>query len=318
MNVASSETLLINFISEDELPAWRERFSRPFPDLHLARWDDCSVDPDRVSYVLVWKPEPGRLAQFPNLKVIMSEAAGVDHILSDPLVPRHVPITRMVTAETLSRMADYVTMAAYMLMRQMPDIIHAQRQSLWSDHLTGRLASETRVGILGLGQLGTGVASRLLANGFKVNGWSRRGKQIADVQSFSGSQQLASFLRQSDILVNLLPDTVETRDIISDELLNQLPAGAGIINVGRGHQLNVAALLRALASGQIKGAVLDVFAQEPLPADDPLWQHPGIIITGHVASLISNEAKAEQAMAIIRADRDGLPLPLLYNREWGY
>lgn len=318
MSKAQPETLLINFISETELLTWRHYFDRHFPDLHIALWDDPCVDPASVSYVLVWKPEPGRLAQFPNLRVIMSEAAGVDHITCDPLLPRHVPVTRMVTSETSARMADYVTMAAYMLTRQMPEILHAQRHQRWENRLTGRLVSDTCVGILGFGELGVVVARRLLANGFKVNSWSRRRKNVEGVASYSGQPELASFLQRSQILVNLLPDTAETRGIIDDRLLSQLPAGAGVINAGRGHQLNAGALLRSLESGQVKGAVLDVFAQEPLPTDDPLWRHPGIIVTGHVASLISAESKAEQAIAIINADRAGSPLPLLYNHELGY
>lgn len=315
---SAAKTLLVNFVQAEELPQWRDFFGRALPDLHVALWDDHTVEPESVHYALVWKPEPGRLARFPNLRVIISEGAGVDHITGDPLIPLHIPVTRMVTHETSARMADYVTMAAYMLLRQIPQIIEAQRQRQWANHLTGRLASDTRVGILGLGNLGAVVAQRLLANGFTVNGWSRRDKHVSGVNGFSGAQQLNAFLRSSDILVNLLPDTRETRGLINHEVLSQLPRGAGVINAGRGPQLDSDALLRALDSGQVQAAVLDVFEQEPLPKEHPLWQHPRVIITSHVASLISSQAKAQHAIAVINADRAGLPLPLLYNREQGY
>lgn len=312
------KTLLVNFVKADQLATWRNYFVRALPDIHVALWDDPDVDPASVQYVLVWKPEPGRLAQFPNLRVIMSEGAGVDHITHDPLVPRHIPVTRMVTSETAARMADYVTMAAYLLLRQIPEIVQAQRECRWANHLTGRLTCDTRIGILGFGQLGTVVAQRLLANGFQVNAWSRRDKYVEGVSAFSGPEQLHAFLQRSDILVNLLPDTAETRGLINDEVFSQLPRGAGLINAGRGHQLDSAALLRALDSKHLQAAVLDVFVQEPLPEDHPLWKHPGVIVTSHVASLISSQAKAEQAITIIKADRSGLPLPLLYDREQGY
>jgi len=312
------KTLLINFIQADRLAKWRDYFTRALPDIHVALWDDPEVDPVSVQYVLVWKPEPGWLAQFPNLRVIMSEGAGVDHITHDPLVPQHIPVTRMVTNETAARMADYVTMAAYMLLRQIPAIVQAQRECRWANQLTGRLTSDTRIGILGFGQLGTVVAQRLLANNFQVNAWSRRDKDVEGVSAFSGPEQLHTFLQRSDILVNLLPDTAETRGLINDDVLSQLPRGAGLINAGRGHQLDSAALLRALNSKHLQAAILDVFVQEPLPADHPLWRHPCVIITSHVAALISWQAKAEQATTIIKADRAGMPLPLLYHREQGY
>lgn len=318
MTSLAKNTLLLNFVGDEGIEEWRQFFLPHFPDLHIAAWNDRSVDPASVHYACVWKPERGRLASFPALRVILSEGAGVDHILSDATLPRHIPVTRMVTTETAARMADYVVMASYMLVRQIPAIVQAQRQQRWDNSLTGRLVSETTIGILGVGQLGSQAAQRLLLNGFRVNGWSRSGKTLPGMTCYSGDSGLQAMLVQSDIIVNLLPDTAETRGIINDDFLAQLPKGAGIINVGRGHQLQSEALLRALHRNHLSGAVLDVFPSEPLPADNPLWRHPGIIITGHVASLISTHAKAHHAIAVIKADRSGQPLPMLYNRESGY
>ncbi|EPY5257569.1 2-hydroxyacid dehydrogenase [Klebsiella pneumoniae] len=318
MRTTYQQTLLINFVSREDIDEWRNLFLPNFPDLRIASWDDPSVEPESVHYVLVWEPERGKLAQFPNLRVILSEAAGVDHILNDSTVPANIPITRMVTPETESRMADYVTMACYLLVRQIPLVMQAQKRQSWKNKLTGRLVNETSVGIMGMGRLGTAVAKRLLANGFTVRGWSRTEKNAHGVQCYAENDQLAAFLRESHILVNLLPDTIATRGIINAELLEQLPPNAGLINVGRGHQLDHDALLVGLNNGHLSGAVLDVFPVEPLPPEDPLWTHPRIIITSHVASLISNTAKAKQAIEIIQADRSGLPLPLVLNREYGY
>lgn len=318
MKNSNRETLLLNFVGSEGVEEWRHFFQSELPDLHIAAWNDTSVDPCSVRYACVWQPEHGWLGRFPELRVILSEGAGVDHILSDTTLPHHIPVTRMVTSETSARMADYIVMASYLLVRQMPAIIQAQRLRRWDNSLTGKLASETTVGILGMGQLGSFAAQRLLTNGFRVNGWSRSAKTLADIACYSGAAGLQHLLEQSDIIVNLLPDTAETRDIINDDFLSRLPKGAGIVNVGRGHQVQSAALLRALNAGHISGAVLDVFPAEPLPADDPLWLHPSVIVTGHVASLISNKSKAHHAIAVIKADRQGQPLPMLYNREAGY
>lgn len=317
MNSASS-VLLLNFIHCDELAEWQTYFDRAIPGIQLALWDDTTVDPSSVSYALVWQPEPGRLARFPHLRVIISEGAGVDHITCDPMLPAHIPVTRMVTDETAARMADYVTMAAYMLVRQMPQIIAAQREQRWANQLRGGRVSHTRVGILGMGNLGKAAAQRLLANGFVVNGWSRSASVLPGINAFSGYLNLPAFLAESDVLVNLLPDTPQTRNLINDEVIHQLPFGASLINAGRGQQLDGDALLRALESGHLTSAILDVFPQEPLPFNDRLWRHPNIIITSHVASLISNQSKADHAIAVIKADRAGQPLPLLFEKERGY
>lgn len=310
--------LLIKSGGAAALPEWQALLAEFAPGLVVRGWDDPTVAPDSVRYVLVWEPSAGRLARFPNLRMIVSSAAGVDHILADATVPRHVPIVRMVTGETAERMADYVTMAAYALIRDLPRLLDAQRRQRWDDTLTGRRASETTVGIMGLGQLGGAAAARLAANGFRVLGWARSPKTLDGVQCHVGAAQLDAFLARSHILVNLLPDTDETRGIIDAALLARLPRGAAIVNVGRGSQLVPDDLLAALDAGQVGDAILDVFDVEPLPAHHPLWRHPRVIATPHVASAVSRRAKARQAAAAIAAHRAGEPLPHLYDRERGY
>lgn len=300
------------------LGEWQTLFAEVAPAVKVRGWDDDTVDPSSVEYALVWEPTPGRLAKYPNLKLILSSAAGVDHILADEDLPAHLPIARMVTTETGERMADFVTMAAFALLRELPEIIVRQRESRWDESLTGRMASETTVGIMGLGQLGSASALKLSGAGFKVVGWARSPKALDNIRCHVGTEGFDDFLAASDILVNLLPDTVDTRGIIDATLLAKLPRGAGVVNVGRGPQLDEQALVSALDQGHIKGAVLDVFTSEPLPAQDPLWRHPGVLVTSHVASAVSRRAKALQAAAAIAAHGAGQPVAHLYDRERGY
>lgn len=311
-------TLLIKSGGAAALPEWQALFAEVLPALPVRGWNDPDVDPRDVQYALVWEPDHGRLASFPGLRLILSSAAGVDHLLADPVLPAHVPIARMVTTETGERMADFVTMSVYALLRDLPRILEAQREQRWDESLTGRRASETTVGILGLGQLGAACAVRLAANGFKVLGWARSPKSLPQVECHVGEEGLDAFLAQSQIIVNLLPDTADTRGIIGADMLARLPRGAGVINAGRGPQLDCAALLAALNAGQIGGAVLDVFTVEPLATDDPLWTHPSVIVTPHIASDVTRRAKAQQAAAAIMADMAGKPVAHLYDRARGY
>lgn len=310
--------LLIKSGGAEAIPEWQSLLAELAPDLVVRGWDDPTVAPERVRYALVWEPNAGRLARFPNLQMIVSSAAGVDHILADATIPRHLPIVRMVTEETGERMADFVTMAAYALSRDLPRIVTAQRERRWDASLTGRLASETTVGIMGLGELGRAAATRLAASGFQTIGWARSPKALDRVRCYVGRDEFDAFLGRSQILVNLLPDTGETRGIIDAALLARLPHGAAIVNAGRGSQLDAPALLAALDSGQVSGAMLDVFDVEPLPVSHPLWQHPNVIVTPHIASAVSRRAKARHAARAIAAHRAGKPVPHLYERERGY
>lgn len=299
-------------------PEWQALFAEFMPELEVRAWDDPSVAREAVEYALVWEPTPGQLARYPNLRLILSSAAGVDHILADPELPSHLPIVRMVTPDTVERMADFVTAACYALIRDFPRIVALQRERRWNESLCGRLASETQVAVMGLGQLGAAAARRLALNGFAVRGWARSEKAIDGVRCFAGDAQRDTFLAECDVLVNLLPDTPETRGIIDAALLGRLPRGAAVINVGRGSHLDARALLEALDAQHVSAAVLDVFATEPLPKDDPLWQHPGIWVTPHIASAVPRRPRARQVADCIAAQRRGEAIPHLYDRQRGY
>ena len=171
---------------------------------------------------------------------------------------------------------------------------------------------------MGAGNLGSAIARKLCDMGYQVGVWSRSPRDIEGAQTFAGLDQFKAFLAQSEILICLLPLTDETRGILSKDTFDALPRGAAIINCGRGEHLVVPDMLEALASGQLRGAVLDVFAKEPLAADDPLWRTPGVIITPHMASMASQSVVATQIADNINRLAAGQPLHNEVDMQRGY
>ena len=311
-------TLVIKSGNAAAFAEWQAHFATFAPQLEIRAWTDPRLVAEQVLYAMVWEPEPGRLARFPNLRLISSAGAGVDQILSDPQLPPHVPVVRVTTDDTARRMAEYVCWAALSLMRRAPEIIAAQRSGGFDSTLTGQTAPDTRVGVMGLGAMGAKSAELLVALGFQVAGWSARPKNLAGVESFAGDAALAPFLARSDILVCLLPLTPDTTGIIRAETLALLPKGAGVINAGRGGHVVEADLLAALDAGHVAGAVLDVFDPEPLAADHPLRAHPRVLVTPHVASFGSRKVRARHVAGVIAAFERGEALAGLYDPVRGY
>jgi glyoxylate/hydroxypyruvate reductase A len=274
-------------------------------------------DPAEIDIAIVWRPAPGWLASLPNLKLILSQGAGVDHILADPLLPRQVPIIRLVDPHMTRQMVEYVTFQVLRLHLREPEFRRQQEQRLWHE-LGAPTARERRVGILGLGELGTAAAAALAGLGFDVAGWSRSPKSLPGITSFSGAGALDAFLARTEILVCLIPLTAATRGILGRATFDRLPQGAGIINAGRGGHLVEADLLDALASGRISEAVLDVFETEPLPADHPFWTHPRIVVTPHIAARTNPATAAEAMAANLRRWQAGEALPDRIDPDTGY
>ena len=310
--------LLVNSGGEAAMPEWQAEFRAVAPHLDVRWWQDPAVDLDEVAYVFVWAPAPGWLARLRNLRLILSSGAGVDHITCDPDWPRHVGIVRMGGAETQQRMGEYVCLAALALLRDLPGVIAGQAARRWVEMPAGRTAAETRVGVMGLGNLGAHSAGMLRGLGFRVSGWSRTAKSVAGVECFAGAGERDAFLAGADILVCLLPDTAETRGAIRAETIALLPLGAGVVNAGRGGHVVLADLLAALDAGRLSGAVLDVFEAEPLPGDAAVWRHPRVIVTPHVASLASRRARAGYVAEAIGAFERGEVVGNLYDAGRGY
>ncbi len=294
---------------------WQAELVKHIPDLDFRAWDDPG-DPAEIDMALCWKPPPGGLAEFPNLKIIFSLAAGLDHLLSDPELPE-VPIVRMVEPSLTAGVAEYLTLHVLRHHKDMRRFDEQQRAGEWAEYFAPP-AGRRRVGILGLGAIGGEAARMLHAIGFKVAGWSRTAKQVADVKSFHGDDQLDEFVRRTDILVCILPNTPATQDILNAGLFAKLPKGASLINAGRGIQLVEQDLLDALASGRISEATMDVFRTEPLPAGHAFWRHPKITVTPHSAGDPFADTAAKTVAENILRFRRGEKLPNIFDRAAGY
>jgi glyoxylate/hydroxypyruvate reductase len=266
---------------------WKARFDEVCCDRPVHLLPRAEFDPAEVRYAAVWKPVPGELAAFPNLKVIFNLGAGVDALMADKTLP-DVPLVRVAVADLTDRMTEYVVLHVLMHHRQEPYLRQSQREKRWAPRFQWP-ASAISVGIMGLGTLGTNAADALRRIGFRVAGWSRSGKEIDGIDCFAGSDGLDAFLRRTDILVCLLPLTSDTRRILNRGVFAKLnrtsPLGAPVvINAGRGGLQNEADILACLDDGTLGAASLDVFTQEPLPADSPFWTHPKIVLTPHNAA----------------------------------
>jgi len=310
--------LVIKSGGAQALPEWSEHFREFAPGLQVSGRHEPVAEPGQVGYALVWEPDPGWLASFPNLKLIISSGAGVDHILADPQLPAHVPIARLVTQETAGEMSEFVLAAALAITKEFKRFANDQAICRWDTPEVPRMMRDMRVGVMGLGYLGSASAALLARTGFPTAGWSRAPAPIAGVDTYAGPQQLPAFLARTDILVCLLPGTEATRGILGAETLAQLPRGAALISVGRGSHMVEPDLLAALDSGQLSQAVLDVFEAEPLPADSPLWRHPGVTITPHCAATPTRRERARYVAELIRRCEAGEPLPNLYDPAKGY
>jgi glyoxylate/hydroxypyruvate reductase A len=294
---------------------WQSELQRLVPDLVIRKWPDFG-DPGEIDLALVWRPPHGLLKTLPKLKLIMSLGAGVDHLFEDPELPR-VPVMRLVDPRMIGEMTEYVTLAVLRLHRLDLTYLEQQRERRWAEHIQP-VAAERRVGVLGLGQYGSDAAFRLKSLGFDVAGWSRSPKNLPGIACYAGESGLAAMLARTEILVCLLPLTPETEGILGAGLFAALPRGAMIVNVGRGRHLVEVDLLAALESGQLGGAVLDVFREEPLPEAHPFWRHPHILVTPHVAAATNPLTCAPLIAEAIGCIRHGRPVANLVDPERQY
>jgi glyoxylate/hydroxypyruvate reductase len=293
---------------------FREAFARELPDLPFFHCSE-SPDPDAVRYLLTWTV-PDNLSHYRNLEVLFSIGAGVDQFKREN-IPDRVKIVRMVEDGIIQMMQEYVVLGVLTLHREMLAFREQQKERQWRA-LAIPQAQERRVGFLGLGRLAHAAIERLKPFQFPLAGWSRSRKQIEDATCFHGPDQLADFLGRTDILVCLLPLTDETRGILNARLFALLPHGARLLHVGRGPQLDQAALMEALDSGHLSAAMLDVTDPEPLPADHPLWSHPRVAITPHIASVTQPHSAARSVIENIRRHRAGETLFGLVDPTLGY
>ncbi|MGK9171617.1 glyoxylate/hydroxypyruvate reductase GhrA [Yokenella regensburgei] len=275
---------------------WTQELSNALPDARIRVWQPGDDKP--ADYALVWHP-PVEMLRGRNLKGVISLGAGVDAILTtlkahpEMLAP-DIPLYRLEDTGMGRQMQEYAVSQVLHWFRRFDDYQRLKQQARWQE-LEEYRPEEFTIGILGAGVLGTQVAESLQVWGFPLRCWSRSRKHIPGVTSFAGKEEMRDFLRDTRVLINLLPHTPVTAGIIDHALLNQLADESYVMNLARGAHLVESDLLAALASGKIKGAMLDVFNQEPLPADNPLWLHPRVTITPHIAAV----TRPDQAIVYI-------------------
>ncbi len=271
---------------------------------------------DEIEMLTVSSYLPGEALRYPNLQVVQKTGAGVNNILADDELPASIRVTRLEASTSGEEMAEYAL--AYVLheQRHLRAYHEQQARAQWR-HYPPRIAAETTVGVLGLGRVGTLVAERFVANGFKVAGWSRGPKDFPGVQGFTGDDGLGELLARADYVVGVLPSTPATRGLFDYACFGRFRAQALFLNLGRGDQVVEADLLRALDDGLLAGAVLDVMSVEPLPADNPMWRHPKMQLTPHVSGYHLGDAIGDIAENYRRL-RQGRPLLHEVDRARGY
>lgn len=294
---------------------WAELFASEAPELAFHVWPDAG-DLGEVEYLIAWQTPVELLHSLPNLQVLFSIGAGVDQ-LGLARVPDGILVVRMVEPGLVSGMVEFATMAVLALHRNVLDYGQAQRLGVWQP-VEVIPAAQRRVGLMGLGVLGQAVLGALAPFGFALSGWSRTPKRLTGVACYSGSDGLAAFLGNCDILLCLLPLTPATRHILDSQLFAHLPRGAALVNLARGGHLNQSDLLEALDSGRLSAAILDVCEPEPLPAGHPFWQHPRILLTPHIAGVTRPGTAARVVLENIRRHRAGEPLRDVVDRTAGY
>ncbi len=309
--------LTFAFIAHEDDPVqWRDWLHRELGPIELDVWPDL-VPGKHYDYALAFKPPPGAIARIPGLKVVFSLGAGVDGLADDASIPATLPIVRMMDAGLIEGMTEFVLYAVLAAHRDADDFARLQRAHRW-DHRDHKFARERTVGVLGLGKLGGAAAIALRRLSFNVLGWSRTPRTVPEIECFHGESGLTAMLARTEILVCLLPLTAQTEGILNAKLFAQLPRGAYVINVGRGRHAVVDDLIAALDSGQLSGALLDVMPNEPLAKDSPLWDHPKLKITPHIAAMVMPRSAALYVVDQMRAFEAGRGLANLVDRSRGY
>ncbi|MCI1032003.1 glyoxylate/hydroxypyruvate reductase A [Raoultella sp. BIGb0149] len=302
-----------------DIPYWIAELEKQLPGSRVREWkpgDDRPAD-----YALVWHP-PVEMLQGRDLKAVFALGAGVDSILSKlrehpQMLPLSIPLFRLEDTGMGLQMQEYAVSQVLHWFRRFDDYQALKQQARWQP-LDEYRREDFTIGIMGAGVLGAKVAQGLQAWGFPLRSWSRSRKAWPQVQSFAGADELNEFLRETRVLINLLPNTAETVGIINQQLLAQLPDGSYVLNLARGVHVVEDDLLAALESGKLKGAMLDVFSREPLPAASPLWAHPRVAMTPHIAAVTRpQEAIAYIAGTISQLER-GETVSGQVDRQRGY
>jgi glyoxylate/hydroxypyruvate reductase A len=307
---------LLFYSAVDDPDEWTAALRAHDPNLEVRVWPDIG-DVEDIHAALVWRPKTGLLASMPNLTLIQSLGAGIDHVLRDTALPDGVPVARLVDPALTDQMVEYVVLAALHHHRRVEDYRGFQARGEWHQ-LPPADTGATRVGVMGVGVIGAKVAAALAGLGFQTAGWSRTPSTLDGIEPFHGADGLGPFLARSDIVACLLPLTAGTEGILDAAAFAALPSGGYVINAARGGHLVEADLLAALDSGHLSGAWLDVCHDEPLPPENPLWHHRRVILTPHIAGWVLPRTASAQVVENIGLVRAGKPPLNLVDRARGY
>jgi len=305
--------ILIDSVSKN-LNLWLKAFKSYDDQVEVYCYNDA-VALEKITTPVVWNHRPGLFKQLPNLKLIASLGAGVDHIMNDPDIPPQVSITRIIGDGLSGPMSNFCIGAILHHQRQFDKYLIDKSTKTWDQEPNPE--REINVGIMGLGALGADLAEKLNYLGFNVFGLSQSRKKIAHVVSYLNAE-LDLFLSKINILVVMLPATESTRAILSKKLFDKLKKGTYLINVARGHHQVNGDIIDALQNGQLSGAFLDVFPEEPLPKQSSLWDHPKIMITPHIAVVTKINEAVPQIIASHKRVRIGKLPEILVDRIKGY
>lgn len=301
-------------ITDRNIDALAQGLSEKLPQENIQCWPNIKNKED-VDFAVSWNHPVGEWLLYPNLDVICSLGAGVDSLIKDKQIPKHIDICRIVDSNLSAQMSDYVLGAIMMLHCHFEQYLYQQRRKLWQPISR---QEKRNVTILGIGKIGHVVAEKLILNGFQVTGWSRSPKNNCMYATYSGIEGLGKAVKNADYIVNVLPSTQETLNLINKDFFNLLPQSTNIINVGRGETINESDLLEAIAEGQVNKVVLDVFKHEPLSKEHPFWSNDNIIVTPHISAITNQHVVIEQIVENYMRFKENKNLMNKIDRGKGY
>ena len=312
-----SPIALVGELNPDQIANWLKTLRAELPNETIIEYSQLSpAQQQQCEIAIVANPSPEDIAQLPNLKWLHSLWAGVEKLVAT-FKAQNLKIVRLIDPNLIAAMSEAALAWTLYLHRDMPHYRQAQSKRQWQSkpYLSPK---ETTVGVLGLGQLGQASAQRLAENGFNVLGWSRKPKQLKNIVGLHGDAGLKQILSQSDIIIVLVPLTRETKQMLNLEKLSQMKPSASIINFARGGIIETKTLVQQLDKNLLDHAVLDVFDQEPLPTDNPLWQHPKITILPHISAQTNLQTASKIVAKNIDHYRETDEIPACIDYSKGY
>ncbi len=306
----------IVLIHQRNTKRWLNALRQELPNVTVSLYSEVE-NPAEVDFVVCFRITSEQITPFPNVKIVHCLGAGINYILEANVLTEKMTLARVVDENLSQDMFEFALSGILSQMKNLPQYAEQQRQQHWKSY-DYKSIHNTTVGILGLGKIGGFVAEQFAKLGFRVKGWSNSPKNLAGVESFVGKSGWAECLSGVDYLVNILPLTADTQQILNYKKLKHLPKGAFLINIGRGAHAHQTDILQLLDESHLSGVLLDVFHEEPLPKEHPFWEHPNVQITPHVAGVTVPEFAAEQIAANYIRFRNGETLENVIEVEKGY